>query len=232
MAKKKTAKKKPVRRKASGSNQATRRSASLRAKQPKRQTRRSKQKEKLSNSLAEIEQYGIVIDKQVPTNPAHWPFDDERFEGDIFFDVLASIATEGWASSEALPVGSRGFHLDYEGIYEEGDYARIVEMFAFISGQCSRLSEVEDRINVSGGDVFVSFKLDDEPKIKITPVVKRDWVCVTTVATIARILAPKDATFCGINCGQSESFFCFPKALHRRLSKRIKDSNGEARAWS
>ena len=184
----------------------------------------------LSQALNEIASCGIMIDKSVPRSLNDWLHDPELLERDVFFGVLSIMASEGWAYSESLPIGSRGFSLDFEGIYDEGDYQRILERFAFISGQSYRLSEIEDHVDVAGGEVWVRFRLDDR-LVDLNPEIEGDWVCPKTVAKITKLLTPKGAKFFAIDCGQSLAFFCFSTRIAKEVSKKIKQEKADVRVW-
>jgi hypothetical protein len=187
-------------------------------------------RENLSQALDEIESYGIMLHSSVPRKLADWPCDLELLDDDVFFNVLGIMAAEGRVSHDSLPVGSRGFYLDFEGVYGDGSYSLIVEGFAFISGQSYRLSDIEDYVDVDAREVWVKFKLDDR-LVALYPKINRDWICPETVSKISKLLKPKGAKFFAINLGQSLAFYCFPTRIAKKIVKKIQQDRSEVEVW-
>jgi hypothetical protein len=183
--------------------------------------------EKLDQALDEIASWGITIPKSVPRILGdRWSYDPDEFEKVGVIAILARMAFEGWTSSDSLPVGSRGFYLDFEGVYDDDSYSRILRGLAFISGQSFRLSDIQDRVDIEGGEVWLRFNLDDK-SIKISPRINRDWVCPKTVYKIINLLTPLGAKFFGIDCGQSVAFFCFPTRISKKVIKKIAEERAD-----
>jgi hypothetical protein len=176
----------------------------------------------LRSALDELASCGIVVRKDIFKNLKKWPYEPDQFYGGygtIFFEVLSSLASNYFASSEKLPIGSRGYYLDYECIYETGDYSSIVEKLAFISGQSDRLSNLLDHVDVPNEEVWIQFEFAGR-RYKLTPEINNDWACVKTIKRIARILKPRDCCFYKLYNGQSDSIFCFPSDIEKELLKR------------
>lgn len=176
----------------------------------------------LRSALDELASCGIVVRRDIFKNLKKWPYDPDRFYGGyetIFFDVLSMLASEHFASSEKLPIGSRGYYLDYECIYETGDYSSIVEQLAFISGQSDRLSNLLDHVDIPNQEVWIQFEFAGR-RHKLTPEIEGDWACGKTIKRIARILKPRDCCFYKLYNGQSDSIFCFPRDIEKELLKR------------
>ncbi len=88
--------------------------------------------------------------------------------------VLYFLVAENLLSDATVPVGSRGFHLDYECIYGDGDYATLVKQFAFLAGIESSVSDVRDWVDVPRNEVFLKFNFKRK-EYYFRPQVDRDW---------------------------------------------------------
>jgi hypothetical protein len=176
----------------------------------------------LRSALDELASCGIVVRKAIFRNLKKWPYEPDRFYGgygSVFFEVLSMLASQDLASSEKLPIGSRGFNLDYECIYETGDYSSIVEQLVFITGQSDRLSNLLDHVDLPKKEVWIQFEFAGK-RYKLTPEINNDWACDKTIKRIARIIKPSDCCFYKLNDGQSDNIFCFTRDIEKELLKR------------
>lgn len=108
--------------------------------------------------------------------------------------VLFFLVSESLLRESTVPVGSRGFHLDYECIYGDGDYASLVKQFAFLAGVESAVSYIRDWVDVPRNEVFLKFNFKGK-EYYLRPKVDRDWADQETLDTVMRLFTRRGYRF-------------------------------------
>ena len=108
--------------------------------------------------------------------------------------VLFFLVSENLLRESTVPVGSRGFHLDYECINGHGDYVSLVKQFAFVAGMESAVSDIRDWVDVPRNEVFLKFDFKGK-EYYFRPKVDRDWADQETIDAVMRLFTRRGYRF-------------------------------------
>lgn len=115
------------------------------------------------------------------------------------------------------------WHFDTECIEDDGSYARIAERMALMAQGSLSLSEIEDHVDVEGGEAWLQFKCGGE-SIRITCEVQDDWVDPNVFGHFVDLLAKCDPNklFIYYDFGAQDCIIgCITREQYRKLRALI-----------
>jgi hypothetical protein len=111
------------------------------------------------------------------------------------------------------------WHVDAEGIEDNGDYVRLVERFAILTKGALPLKNIRDRVMVEEGEAWVEFDLDGKT-IHWDLEVSDDWMAPELYTNLQALVSSRsEKKFFIVALGQ-DSLICFgDAAMKQKLSE-------------
>jgi hypothetical protein len=144
--------------------------------------------------LRVLAECGMALPPSVRPESLFVSFPREAYEKDPFRLLLCLLGSEAEDESQG-PVGSllcdRVWHFDTECIEDRGDYAAIARRLAVLARGDLPIENVEDHVDVEGGDAWVAFTLDGR-RFEWKAEVRDDWVDPKMLSKFAQLLESRN----------------------------------------
>ncbi|MDV6029488.1 MAG: hypothetical protein F9B45_05150 [Phycisphaera sp. RhM] len=176
----------------------------------------------LEDQLAALNAIGIKLDEGATVDDLLYSFDRSEYEKQPFDALLFMLGCEIERRPWGRYFSSVAWNFDAECIVEDGDYVRIVERLAELSGRSDELTDVEDSVDLERGVATLRYTLDGTTR-SLTPTVNDDWADANVVNVILSDLERDGHYFYGIDNGQSTILYYLDEATASELRKLTTD---------
>lgn len=172
----------------------------------------------LEQQLEALSEVGLTLNDGVTVDDLLYSFDREEFESEPFDLILFVLGIEVEREPWGRPVCSRAWNLDMECIAETGDYVQIVKRLCEVAGQPSRITDIEDFVDLESGQAWLKYSVDGQAR-NYTVTVNNDWADPDTIAKIMADIERDGFRFYAKDNGQASIWFYLDSDTAQKLNE-------------
>ncbi|KAA1257245.1 hypothetical protein LF1_53940 [Rubripirellula obstinata] len=176
----------------------------------------------LETQIEQLEAIGIAMNDGVTVDDLLHSFDRNEYEKKPFDALLFMFGSEIERPPWGRYISSVAWNFDAECIVENGDYTRIVDRIAELTGQSDQLRDVSDSIDLDAGTASLAYTINGTLR-QLQPVVDNDWADHATINTVLSDFETDDWHFYGIDNGQSTILYFLTDETAAKLNSLAGD---------
>ena len=171
----------------------------------------------LEEQLFALYELGLKLNDGVTVDDLLYSFDREDYENEPFDLILFVLGIQVEREPWGRWVSSCAWNFDMECIVETGDYVRIVQRLADIAGQSSRITNIEDYVDLDSVKAWLKYSVDGQPR-NYAVTVNNDWADPETVARIMSDIERGGCRFYAKNNGQASIWYYLDSGTAMKLN--------------